>query len=86
METMTSHAEHNHSGIISRGHKMPSVGHEEVTGLPAGVTMEEAETLKPMLFPEAKLKNELSSSNPSSEKVQAMLDKALNRLEGGDFT
>lgn len=27
METMTSHFEHNHSGTISRGHKMPSVGH-----------------------------------------------------------
>jgi hypothetical protein len=39
---------------------MPSVkGEGNEGGLPEGVTMEEAETLKPMLFPEEALREEL---------------------------
>jgi hypothetical protein len=48
--------------------------------------MQEAETLKPMLFPEEAIREELRQPDVTEANVQNILDKALARLDGGDFS
>jgi len=54
--------------------------------LPEGISQDELQQLKPMIFPEEEIKAELIQPGVTQPMINAILAKRLVNLDTGDFT